>query len=128
MGIPYYFASLLKSHKGIIQPLKKGELIEIDVFAIDFNCLIHRYLKDVDPINSILDALDHILKTVCKAKTIIVAVDGLVPYAKIVNQRYRRMRVKDESIFDRNQISPDTPYMRDLEKAQKAENGAHNLC
>jgi 5'-3' exonuclease len=117
MGIPYYFASLLKSHKGIIQALKKGELIEMDVFAIDFNCLIHRYLKDEDPINSILHALDHILKTVCKAKTIIVAVDGLVPYAKIVNQRYRRMRVKDESIFDRTQISPDTPYMRELEKA-----------
>lgn len=117
MGIPYYFASLLKSHKGIIQALKKGELIETDVFAIDFNCLIHRYLKDENPINSILDALDHILKTVCKAKTIIIAVDGLVPYAKIVNQRYRRMRIKDESIFDRNQISPDTPYMRELEKA-----------
>jgi 5'-3' exonuclease len=121
MGIPYYFASLLKSHKGIIQALKKGELIEIDVFAIDFNCLIHRYLKDEDPINSILDALDHILKTVCKAKTIIIAVDGLVPYAKIVNQRYRRMRIKDESIFDRTQISPDTPYMRDLEKAVRTK-------
>ena len=94
MGIPYYFASLLKSHKGIIQALKKGELFETDVFAIDFNCLIHRYLKDEDPINSILNALDHILQTVCKAKTIIIAVDGLVPYAKIVNQRYRRMRVK----------------------------------
>jgi 5'-3' exonuclease len=117
MGIPYYFASLLKSHKGIIQALKKGELFESDVFAIDFNCLIHRYLKDEDPINSILDALDHILKTVCKAKTIIIAVDGLVPYAKIVNQRYRRMRVKEESTFDRTQISPDTPYMRELEKA-----------
>jgi len=117
MGIPYYFASLMKSHKGIIKPSKKGELIETDVFAIDFNCLIHRYLKDEDPINSILDALDHILKTVCKAKTIIIAVDGLVPYAKIVNQRYRRMRIQEESIFDRTQISPDTPYMRELEKA-----------
>ena len=116
MGIPYYFASLLKSHKGIITALKKGDLLETDVFAIDFNCLIHRYLKDDDPIYSVIEALDYILKNICKAKKIIIAIDGLVPYAKIVNQRYRRMRINDEeSTFDRTQISPDTPYMRELE-------------
>ena len=46
--------------------------------------------------------------------------DGLVPYAKIVQQRYRRMCIKEEGLFDRNQISPDTPYMRDLEVALKS--------
>jgi 5'-3' exonuclease len=47
----------------------------------------------------------------------IIALDGLVPYGKIVQQRYRRMRVKeDPGSFDRNQISPETPYMKDLEK------------
>jgi 5'-3' exonuclease len=46
--------------------------------------------------------------------------DGLVPYGKIVQQRYRRMRIKESGIFDRNQISPDTPYMRELEQALRA--------
>lgn len=123
MGIPFYFASLSKSHKGIITALKKNQLMEVDVFVIDFNCLIHRYLKDEDPIHSVLDALEYIMKTVCKPKQLIIAMDGLVPYAKIVQQRFRRMRIKDDAHgpFDRNQISPDTPYMRELEIALKAK-------
>jgi 5'-3' exonuclease len=118
MGIPVYFASLIKSHKNIVDVVKKNIPRSVDVLGVDFNCLIHRYLKDEDPINSVLDAFQYILENVCHAKQVIIALDGLVPYAKIVQQRYRRMRVK-ESVgpFDRNQISPDTPYMRDLEKA-----------
>ena len=116
MGIPFYFASLTKSHAGITEVVKKDSL-QVDVFGIDFNCLIHRYLKDDDPYNSVLDAFEYILNTVCRAKQVIIALDGLVPYAKIVQQRYRRMRVKEtEGTFDRNQISPDTPYMRELER------------
>jgi 5'-3' exonuclease len=121
MGIPFYFASLSKSHKGIIEAVKKNLLMEVDVFVIDFNCLIHRYLKDEEPISSILEALEYIVERICKPKQLIIAMDGLVPYAKIVQQRYRRMRTKEESgTFDRNQISPDTPYMRELEIALRA--------
>ena len=119
MGIPFYFASLSKSHKGIIEAVKKMMPMSVDVFVIDFNCLIHRYLKDEDPIKSVLDALEHIIENTCKTKLLIIAMDGLVPYAKIVQQRYRRMRIRDEHSgpFDRHQISPDTPYMRELEQA-----------
>ena len=136
MGIPFYFASLLKNHAGIS---KSVESCETDFLGIDFNCLIHRYLKDEEPIVSVLKALAHIL-TVCRAKTVFVAMDGLVPYGKIVQQRYRRFRVKEVSTFDRNQISPDTPYMRQLEEAitrmfphiilsptQEAGEGEHKL-
>jgi 5'-3' exonuclease len=119
MGIPYYFASLLKSYPGIVNTVKKNMPIEVDVLGVDFNSLIHRYLGEDDPIKSVLDAFDHILQTVCKAKHLYIALDGLAPYAKIVNQRYRRMLGAEgpSQGFDRNQISPDTPYMRDLEKA-----------
>jgi len=120
MGIPFYFASLIRAHAGIVQTIKKNQPHEVDVFGIDFNCLIHRYLKDEEPILSVIEALDYILKNFCKAKQVIIALDGLVPYAKIVQQRYRRMRAKEEAVFDRNQISPDTPYMRELEQAIKA--------
>jgi 5'-3' exonuclease len=118
MGIPFYFASLLKSHPGIVEALKRSMIMEVDVLGVDFNCLIHRYLKEDDPIRSVLDAFEYIVESVCRPKQIFIAMDGLVPYAKIVQQRYRRMRVKEEeSTFDRNQISPDTPYMKDLETA-----------
>ena len=117
MGIPFLFASLLRSHPGILESVKKDTPLTVDVFGVDFNCFIHRYLNESDPVKSVLDAFDHILQTVCKANKVYVSLDGLVPYAKIVNQRYRRMKVKEESeVFDRNLISPDTPYMRELEQ------------
>lgn len=118
MGIPFYFASLLKSHPGLVETIKKNMALEVDVLGVDFNCLIHRYLNEADPVKSILEAFEHILQTVCKAKKVYIAMDGLVPYAKISNQRYRRMRTPEATeTFDRNQISPDTPFMRDLEAA-----------
>lgn len=123
MGIPFYFASLVKSHRQIINTVKPNTPLEVDVLGVDFNCLIHRYLKDEDPIQSVVAAFEHILNHVCKAKRVIIGMDGIVPYAKIVQQRYRRMRVKEEGSgpFDRNQISPDTPYMRELEQALRAK-------
>lgn len=122
MGIPFYFASLSKAHKGIIQGVRKDTPMNVDVLAVDFNCLIHRYLKDEDPINSVVEAFQHILENTCKAKRVVIALDGVVPYAKIVQQRYRRMRVKEDitGTFDRNQISPDTPYMRELADTLRA--------
>ena len=120
MGIPYYFASLLKSYSGIASTVKKDTAVEVDVLGVDFNCLIHRYLNEADPVKSILDALEYIVQKICKCKKLYVSFDGLVPYAKIVNQRYRRMKVPENPDgFDRNQISPDTPFMRDLESALK---------
>lgn len=122
MGIPFYFVSLLKSHAGIVDTVKKNCPLEVDVLGIDFNCLIHRYLKEEDPIGSILTAFEYIMTHICKAKKVLVAMDGLVPYAKIVQQRYRRMRAKDTAeVFDRNQISPGTPYMKDLESGIHAK-------
>jgi 5'-3' exonuclease len=120
MGIPFYFATLIKAHSGIVQTIKKDMPRNVDVLCIDFNCLIHRYLKDEDPINSVIDALDHIVKNTCSTKKLIIAMDGLVPYGKIVQQRYRRMCKKDSlGSFDRNQISPGTPYMRELSEELK---------
>ena len=111
MGIPFYFTTLIKSHAGITRIVRE---LDVDILGIDFNCLIHRYLQDSNPIKSVLDALEHILK-LYKAKTVIIALDGLVPYGKIVQQRYRRFKIKEPGLFDRNQISPDTPFMRSLE-------------
>ena len=122
MGIPFYFMSLIKAHRGIVTVVKKKNPLQVDVLAVDFNCLIHRYLQEQRPVESIIEAFSYILENTCKAKTLIIALDGLVPYAKIVQQRYRRMAIKTEtSIFDRNQISPDTPYMRELESALKSK-------
>jgi len=117
MGIPFYFASLIKSHRGITRTVKQRQ--DVDVLGVDFNCLIHRYLKEDNPVGSVVDAFAYMMDKVCRPKHVLIAMDGIVPYAKIVQQRYRRMRIKteDDKGFDRNQISPGTPYMKELEEA-----------
>lgn len=121
MGIPYYFATLIRQHREILSRVVGRQ--SPDVFAIDFNCMIHTYMDDANPINSVIAALRNILTNVCKAtKFTYVAMDGLVPYAKMVQQRYRRFRKQDHaSVFDRNQISPETQYMKDLAAAVRNE-------
>lgn len=116
MGIPYYVASLIRAHKHIERKCNAGP-VEVDVLGIDFNCFIHRYLNDENPIGSIMLALDDLLTRVVRAKHVYLAFDGLVPYAKMVQQRYRRMMEPGNGTgFDRQQISPATPFMKELAK------------
>lgn len=120
MGIPYYFASLIRKHPRIAQRVR-SKVLNAALLAIDFNCLIHNYLDDARPIESVLEAVQMILTDICSADRVFIAMDGVVPYAKIVQQRYRRFRKSDTPpVFDRHQISPGTPYMRDLATALRA--------
>ena len=116
MGIPYYVASLLRAHKQAnIEKKINDQPVEVDVLGIDFNCFIHRYLDDENPVGSIMVALDDLVTRTVRAKQIYLAFDGLVPYAKMVQQRYRRMAKPGNGTgFDRQQISPGTPYMKEL--------------
>jgi 5'-3' exonuclease len=114
MGIPYYVASLLRTHKHIQKDV--GDMaLECDALGLDFNAFIHTYLKPENPIGSIVVALRNFLRDVARGKRVLIACDGLVPYAKIVQQRYRRMKNPEPSEFDKNQISPGTPFMQELE-------------
>jgi 5'-3' exonuclease len=118
MGIPYYVASLIRNHKHIQKNLGGGKL-KTDILAIDFNCFIHHALKPENPIGSVVVALHELLTNVVDAKRVYVAFDGLVPYAKMVQQRYRRMRRQERQEFDKHQISPGTPFMRELSRTLK---------
>ena len=113
MGIPYYVASLLRQHKHIQRDCGNSPLV-VDVLGIDFNCFIHKYLDAINPIGSIVVALNTLLTEVVQAKKVYIAFDGLVPLAKMVQQRYRRMKRQEPGEFDKHQISPGTPFMREL--------------
>lgn len=118
MGIPYYIASLLKSHRHIQQNCG-GRVLDYDALGIDFNCFLHKYLREDNPVGSIVAALEDLLTQVVRAKHVYIAFDGLVPYAKMVQQRYRRMRKGEVTGFDKHQISPGTPFMKDLAETLK---------
>jgi len=114
MGIPYYVASLLRTHKHIQTKCGNAPL-ETDVLVIDFNCFLHKYLNAGNPVGSIMIALETLLTETVRARQVYIAFDGLVPYAKMVQQRYRRMRRPEiASDFDKHQLSPGTPIMREI--------------
>lgn len=113
MGIPYYVASLIRQHKHLQKDCGNAPL-EVDILGIDFNCFIHKYLNANNPIGSIVLALEDLLSRVVHAKKVYIAFDGLVPYAKMVQQRYRRMRKGETEQFDKHQISPGTAFMKEL--------------
>lgn len=114
MGIPYYVASLLRTHKHIQRTCGNAPL-DVDVLGIDFNCFLHTYLNADNPIGSIVVALERLLTETVRARTVYIAFDGVVPLAKIVQQRYRRMkRPEVASAFDKHQLSPGTPFMREI--------------
>lgn len=111
MGIPYFVASIARAHRHVIQPVR-GQL-RVDALLVDFNCFLHRYLDDERPYESIVKAIRD-LRRLVSANHVVLALDGLAPYAKQVQQRYRRFRKQEKGAFDRNQLSPETPWMRDL--------------
>ena len=121
MGIPYLVASLAKAHRHIQQKCLPGTPIEVDCLGIDFNCFLHGYLQAENPVGSIVVALEDLVTNVVRAKHIYLAFDGMVPYAKMVQQRYRRMRKPEGEPFgfDKHQLSPGTPFMRELSTTLK---------
>jgi 5'-3' exonuclease len=108
MGIPFYVASLLRKHKHI---QKRYTTFEADVLCMDFNCFLHKAIQEDNPIGSVLSELRTYLERI-QVKKIYLAFDGLVPYAKMVQQRYRRFKTPEN--INKNQLSPETPYMREL--------------
>lgn len=107
-------ASLVRTHKHIQTKCGNAPL-ETDVLVIDFNCFLHKYLNADNPIGSIAIALEKLLTETVRAQQVYIAFDGLVPYAKMVQQRYRRMRRPEvASAFDKHQLSPGTPFMREV--------------
>ena len=111
MGIPYFVASIVRAHKGVVKCFHSP--YRVDALLIDFNCFLHRYLEESDSIPSILRAL-HDLETLVRATHVYLALDGMAPYAKQVQQRFRRMRQSEVKEFDRHQLSPETPWMKAL--------------
>jgi len=143
MGIPSYFRSILQKYPGCL----RKEVSTIDVLCFDFNCLIYRCIRGPGmppyPASAVSDPYEHdmweaeLLKEVVrvvrevwitagKPKTVLLAVDGVVPMAKIRQQRVRRFKsawlrnasasasASSASSWDTNAITPGTKFMEKL--------------
>jgi 5'-3' exonuclease len=148
MGVPQLFGWLFRKYKNIVSvSIDK----KIDVLYFDFNGLIyHCYanlmkekyesLKDVPLrrrqevlIEEILKYTKSIICTTVKPKIAYLSIDGVVPMAKMHQQRLRRYKspylkewendikkrygIYKEELLDTNQITPGTDFMRLLNES-----------
>jgi 5'-3' exonuclease len=125
MGIPHFFAWLLKNYKkdGFVfsknqklNPKLLSNINSIDYFLIDANSLIHPICfktlaenQDVENndrledkmINNVIAYIEKITEHVDPKKGLYIAIDGVAPLAKIKQQRMRRFKsVADKHLWD----------------------------
>ena len=129
MGIPSYFRGILTKYPGCL--IKKVEKVE--TLAFDFNCLIYRCIRGPSmPVYSLdthdewesalLKEVERTVKEIWtyagKPKKVLLAVDGVVPMAKIRQQRVRRFKsvwLRQTKVgWDTNAITPGTEFMDKL--------------
>ena len=134
MGIPSYFRKIIQRYPGIL--CKRVE--SCSLLCFDFNCLVYRCLRGVSlpiPESHDEEARDsweaELLREVCRTvkevwieagrpRHVYIAVDGVVPMAKIRQQRVRRFksaflkRGVTETSWDTNAITPGTAFMTKL--------------
>ena len=139
MGIPQYFGWLSRKYDS---DLISGSVGEIDHFYFDFNCLIYHCYHNLDYqkmlpkslverqrelIQEVLKYTKHIIDIVKPRKSVMICIDGVVPMAKMHQQRLRRYKgpilkewendlkrkygLYQEELLDTNQITPGTPFM-----------------
>jgi 5'-3' exonuclease len=134
MGIPYYFANLIKSHKRIVRELSSIGNIQnlyldsnsIIYDAIDFKLFQNKSQFENHIIQSVIDKIELIITTIKPTKNIILAFDGVPPFAKLNQQKNRRYKTSYQStLFNKNvpwdttAITPGTVFMDKLNDTLK---------
>jgi 5'-3' exonuclease len=119
MGIPYYFYTLTKTYGNIITNTLP---CNPDIYCLDFNGVIHpicaehitttKKINEEDLIKDLYNKVEKDIKKYDPKKTLI-CVDGIVPLAKMIQQRKRRYLTvyknkidKKDVIWDTNSITP----------------------
>jgi 5'-3' exoribonuclease 4 len=140
MGIPSYYKRLIDRFPRLVQ---KGAALSSDVLLMDFNCLIYQCIRGeglprytnasrLDWEAAVIEAVKNYTVKVWgeagKPGKVFIAVDGVVPMAKIRQQRLRRfksrwlaaaeaeagVRKPGEESWDTNAITPGTQFMESL--------------
>lgn len=123
----------------------------VNIYAIDMNALVHESInkqeeaykkrkrarpltpaqlamKRHEVFKDVLDTVIDLTVLVKPIDSLILAFDGVAPQAKINQQRNRRYKAamesyysKTKTLFDRNEITPGTEFMRDLDDYLREE-------
>ena len=129
MGIPYYFANLIRNHKNIVKKL--DSITNIHNLYLDSNSIIYDSLDftlfqnksqfENLIIQKVIDKINLIIKTINPSKNIIIAFDGIPPMAKLNQQKNRRYKSSFQATlfnktppWDPCAITPGTTFMEKL--------------
>jgi 5'-3' exoribonuclease 1 len=147
MGIPKFFYWFSKKPE-FSNTIGSYVPNNVDIFAIDANSLIHsnaqkqikanvivgntkvipfemQYKIHQQIFQGIINDILLLTTTIKPTQTLIIAIDGVAPQAKINQQRSRRYKGGAERlpnvIFDTNSITPGTSFMMDLDTFLRGE-------
>lgn len=130
MGIPSYFNFILKNHAKIIRNKTqiRSDFLFVDANSLIYDC-INEFQNDVPQDNAIIfkqvyENIKQLIKTVNPRNKTYICFDGVPPYAKMNQQRQRRFKGsltnkvldKPTNSWNRNQITPGTTFMNELDK------------
>jgi 5'-3' exonuclease len=124
MGIPFYFASLIRKHKNVLRKLLPHDTCVN--LCLDSNSIIYDVVRGMKPCT---DFEENLIKEVCakldeylamvRPRRVFIAFDGPPPMAKMKQQRERRYKGKSDGRkdgWDTVQITPGTKFMLRLDK------------
>lgn len=142
MGIPSYYGTLISKIPHAIQRTTPKNATAL---VVDMNCMIYHVLrepkmlanayKNEDRLNwerklqdEVAIYLTHIWRSAGAPSKVYVALDGVVPYAKIKQQRFRRFKSAASNLmetWDTNAITPGTVFMKNMANTLKSTASKH---
>lgn len=140
MGIPSYFAYIIKHHQTIIKKQKDFTNNRIHRLYMDCNSILydvfnqyHKHQDSNESLEKIIlektkEKIDYYIKKLRPSDIIYIAFDGVAPFAKMEQQRNRRYKSWFQNkLFSKNEtnkftssiFTPGTHFMESLSKYMK---------
>lgn len=146
MGIPSYYKKLTNKIKDLVTRVKPDN---INSLYFDFNCLVYYCISKTEPFHTYENStewenklIENVVRYTVKIwnevggpKNVFICLDGVVPMAKIRQQRLRRFKsiwltAEEKKLgirenipeWDKNSITPGTNFMKRLDLS------LHSLC
>ena len=102
MGVPSFYAYIVKNHAKIIKKLESST-IQVNNLYLDCNSIIYDAVRNIDFTSLKESEVDAIIRAVCVKideyinllkpnKNVFIAFDGVAPFAKLEQQRNRRYK------------------------------------
>ena len=132
MGIPSYFSQVIKNYPSIVRNLKqhRQNKTHFHNLYMDCNSIIYDAIRNINTkepaletrlIRQVISNIESYILKINPSNTVIIAFDGVAPFAKMNQQKTRRyksafMAKVEPSEWSTSNITPGTQFMSELSK------------